>query len=130
MTDDSSSPDKARSFAVRILPVAVDEIDAAATYVASHTDVEHGELWREGLRAQIKLLATSPRQFALISEARIFRREVRHVLYRRTPSSTAYRILFTITDAGEDGPVVTVFHVRHAARRPITAREARGFHGL
>lgn len=55
--------------------------------------------------------------------------EVRRLLYRRTVGSAAYHVLYTVDEAGDDGPRVTVFHIRHAARKPLSAKESRDLRG-
>jgi plasmid stabilization system protein ParE len=127
VTNNDAAADMPPRYAIRILPVALNEIDSVAAYLDAHGAVADTEEWRAGLRKEIARLATVPRQFPIIAEAHMFRREVRQILYRRTASSSPYRVLFSVSDAGDDGPQVTVFHVRHAARRPISRREARDF---
>jgi hypothetical protein len=51
--------------------------------------------------------------------------EVRHIRYQRTSGSAVYHAYYTVTDDGPDGPLVVVFHIRHASRRPLTPKEAR-----
>src|SRR5689334_8669622 len=90
------------------------------------------EMWEEGLEAALATLATMPRSHPFAPEHARFRHEVRQLLYRRPGSSRTspvYRILFSIRDDTPDGPIVVVFHVRHGAQHPITAREARELEG-
>jgi hypothetical protein len=50
------------------------------------------------------------------------------MVYRRpgsSPNSVAYLVLFTVEDNTPDGPRVTILHVRHAARKPLSRAEAR-----
>ena len=89
------------------------------------TGAEAGRAWYDGLRDAIALLSHSPRRSPLISENGRFRAEVRQLLYRRTPHGAAWRILFTVQEAAEDAPTVSILHVRHAAQKPITRAEAR-----
>lgn len=98
-----------------IVEAVVHFIDTAGDYVA--------EQWQEGLYAEFAALATQPRRFAVVPEA-VFRQETRQLLYRRTNQSAAYRLLYIVTE-GDDGPTVTLIHVRHASARPIRRAEAR-----
>jgi hypothetical protein len=47
------------------------------------------------------------------------------LLYQRTPNSAQYKMFYTIAEDGPDGPVITVLHVRHASRTPLTGSEAQ-----
>jgi len=119
-TDDSST-----RYAVRILPIALEEIDAAAIRLAEIAGLDIEDEWRQGISHQIKELSQNPRRHPIIPEQAYFRREVRQTVYRRTPSGPAHRILFVISDTSPDGPLVRVFHVRHASAKPIGRKEAR-----
>lgn len=84
--------------------------------------------WRERLLTAIGTLSENPRRCPLIPEHGRFRRETRQLLYRRTPSGPAWRLLFIIKDAKEDAlepPTVHLIHVRHGAQRLITRTEAK-----
>ena len=83
------------------------------------------DAWRDGLGEAIATLATWPRRCPIVPESSRFRNEVRQLLYRRTASSVAYRILFTVQDDSPDGPVVVILALRHGSARPITRAEAR-----
>ena len=105
---------------------AVRDINIAYVRFAELTTPDIADAWRNGLKEAIAGLATNPRRYPLVPER--FRRKVRHIVYRRQGSKTAYRILFTITgeeEASQDAPTVTILHVRHAASRPISRTQAR-----
>jgi hypothetical protein len=73
-------------------------------------------------------LAMDPRRYPVAREAALFpNREVRQLVYRRTPSSVAYRLLYSVEDApaAGEGPTVRLVHVRHGSAREMTRREAR-----
>jgi plasmid stabilization system protein ParE len=113
-------------YAIRLQERAVRDITAAYIRIEQLVTLEVADQWRDGLRAAVAGLAAAPRRYPLAPEK--FSREVRHLLYRRTGSRAAYRVLFTIS--GEDPrasnpPTVTILHVRHAAARSITRHEAR-----
>lgn len=81
--------------------------------------------WGERFYEALAGLATNPRGHAVAAlETRRFGRETRRLLYRRSSGSVAYHVLFTLADDTPDGPTVTVVHVRHAARKPLTREEA------
>ena len=47
------------------------------------------------------------------------------MVYRRSAVSVAYLVFFSVTDEGEDGPTVSVIHIRHGSRKPMTRAETR-----
>lgn len=85
--------------------------------------------WLVGLREAAGTLNTNPRRFAVRpTESRFIGLPVRRLLYRRPLSSTsspAYHLFYFVEDQSQDGPLVFVFHIRHAARRPMTRRDAK-----
>jgi plasmid stabilization system protein ParE len=115
-----------RIYAVRTTERARRDLDAATIHFAETASPEIAAAWREEILDAFASLATLPRRCSLAPER--FRGEVRHLVYRRPGSRTAYRVLFTITGEEVDSleaPTVTIFHVRHASARPITRSEAR-----
>lgn len=113
-------------YALRLQELAVRNITAAYVRMAELVSPEIADEWRDGLLRDIAGLATYPRRHPLVAEK--FKREVRHFVYSRPKSQTAYRVLFTITGEQQssfDPPTVTILHVRHGATRPITRVEAR-----
>ena len=117
----------APSYAIRFLPRA--ERDAAETVTWMVEMTGSGEVareWYAGLRAAAGTLATLPKRFAVQErESRLLGREVRRLLYRRTPGSAAYHVFYTVAEDSPDGPRVSILHIRHAARRPLSRAEAR-----
>ena len=114
------------TYALRLHERALRDAEEAFAYLSTAALMEIAEEWQQGLADAIASLATYPRRCPLASEQ--FRREVRHLLYRRPGSSVTHRILFTITGDEPDaleGPAVTVLHIRHANARPINRAEAR-----
>lgn len=84
--------------------------------------------WRDGLDELVTHLSTFPRLYVRSEEfSKRLKREIRQATYRRpgAPNSAAYHVLFSVTDEGDDGPTVTLVHLRHASKRPPTAAEAR-----
>lgn len=102
-----------------------DVIDAAFRLAEITQEPTLAQQWAEGLYREVGRLATNPRVYAVTErETRLFGRETRQMLYRRSSSSVAYRVLFTIREAAEEGPTIIVIHVRHGGRRPPTRDEA------
>jgi len=80
---------------------------------------------RDALQEGLAALATMPRSNRIIDEARLFPgREVRQFIARRYSGAAAYRVIYELQDDTPEGPVALVFHVRHAAARPIGRKEA------
>lgn len=115
-------------YAIRLTPRARGEVVEAVVSLAQQIGEASANAWYAGLRTAAGTLATFPRRYrSLPRESRLLGREVRHLLYRPTPhSSAAYHLYYYVSEAGgEDGPRVTIIHIRHAARRPLTPRETR-----
>ena len=123
MSEENDSP---LVYALRILPRAERDIDAHVVRMADVAGSDIARAWHVGLFNDIATLAQNPNRRAAVVENRYFRHDVRQILYRRTPAGPAWRVLFFIDEASEDGPTVNVLHVRHAAQRPISPAEARG----
>ena len=74
---------------------------------------ETGERWFEGMRKAIASLSEMPPDAALLLRARIF-----HLKCANSYTALRnhrYRVLFTI-----EGNTVTVLHIRHGRRHPLT----------
>lgn len=123
----SSPPDADDAFpahALRFSRRALADIDAAHARFVEMVDQEVADDWKDGLLDAIARLATTPGR-QIIPEARRFQQEVRQIIYRRSGSRVAYRVLFTVQASSPDGPIVHIVTVRHGAARPITRAEAR-----
>ena len=123
MTEDA--PER---YALRVQPRAARDIEDHLLRLEKVAGTDVAREWREGLLAAIGRLSDNPRRHARIPEQPRFRHETRQMLYRRTPSGPAWRILFAITGEDEDSPdppTVNLLHVRHGTQRPITRAEAR-----
>ncbi len=98
---------------------------AAWFYFAETANEEIARAWRQGLDAEVAKLAQFPGSWPVAEEDKLFRESVRRMLYRRTPSGPAYRVLFVLRENPDDAPTVVIIHVRHAAQKPMTRKEAR-----
>ncbi len=126
MSDTEDKDEPTRTYALRVTQRAQRDLDAATVYFAETASPEIAVMWREGIYAELASLATFPRRCPRVPEQ--FHREVRQLLYRRSGSQTAYRILFAIAGEEEtspDAPTVIILHVRHTAARPITRTQVR-----
>jgi plasmid stabilization system protein ParE len=113
-----------RVYAVRVTGPARAEIDQAHQRFADYAGEQVANDWEEGLYEAVRTLSYMPRKHALVPESAFFSYEVRSLLYRRRNASSAYRVYFTVRETADDGPVVDLFHVRHASRQPLTRDEA------
>lgn len=112
--------DEPLHYAIRVYEHAVRDINEACIYLAETISVEHANEWKTGLKDALAELSEFPRRCPLVTER--FRREVRHLVYRR------YRVFFTIINedaTSEDPPTVLIMCLRHSASRPLTRREIR-----
>ncbi|MBV9852241.1 MAG: type II toxin-antitoxin system RelE/ParE family toxin [Armatimonadetes bacterium] len=121
----SQNNDESRRYAIRIQPRAERDIEAHTVRMAELAGPDTARAWYEAIFDVVATLAQNPRRYAIVRENNRFRREVRQLLYRRTPQGPAWRILYTVDEGTEDGPTVHLLHVRHGAQRPITQAEAR-----
>ena len=119
------NPDQPLFWAIRFTSRAKAESFAALDYFVDKEGIEIGRAWKKGFDAEVAKLAQFPAMWPLAEEDKLFRESVRRMLYRRTASGPAYRILFVLRENSDDAPTVTIIHVRHAAQKPMTWKEAR-----
>jgi len=117
-------------YAIRFSARADQDVRQAVARLAELTgDVERARAWRDRLLDTVGTLATNPRIFAVhVPASRRFGHQTRRLLFRSTSGSAAYHVYYAVEEKSaesQEGPRVTVLHVRHAARRPITREEAR-----
>ena len=112
-------------WAIRTTKRARSDMEAAEERLADVADEETAEAWSEGLNTEIAKMSQFPTRWPLAEEDKLFRESVRRMLYRRTSSSPAYRVLFVLRQSPDDAPTVTIIHVRHAAQKLMTRKEAR-----
>jgi plasmid stabilization system protein ParE len=101
------------AFRVRTTARAKRDLDAILGWLLSEQAGEAGLRWFQGLREGVASLSEAPRRCMLAPEDEAFPFEVRQLLYGNRPH--VYRILFTI-----DGDSVTVLHIRHGRRLPLS----------
>ena len=112
-------------WAIRPTARADAEIVAASAYFAKSAGIETGRAWLKGIKEEIAKLAQLPTRWPVAEEDKLFREQVRRMLYRRTPGGPAHRILFVLRENPDDAPTVTIIPVRHAAQKPMTRKEAK-----
>ncbi len=122
MASDNEPP---AAWVIRSTKRARSDMEAAEERLAAFAGEDVAEAWSEGLNTEIAKLAQLPMRWPLAEEDKLFRESVRRMLYRRTPSGPAYRALFVLRENPDDAPTVTIIHLRHAAQKPMTRKEAR-----
>ena len=118
-------PDQPLIWAIRFTSRAKADSAAALTYFTNKEGIEIARAWKNGFDAEVAKLAQLPMRWPVAEEDKLFRESVRRLLYRRTPTGPAYRVLFALRQNLDDAPTVTVIHVRHAAQKSMTRKEAR-----
>ena len=127
MSESESEPIK--RYALRFIGDAVQNIEDAFHHQADTAGFDLAQEWRGRLAKEIASLATNPTRFPLAPESRLFRLPVRHLVWRRTVSSVAYRILFWIEENEDDAPAVIILQIRHGSAKPVSRKEARKLQG-
>ena len=112
-------------WAIRFNRRAKSDIAAAWRHFAESASVNIADAWEKELYAEIAKLAQLPTRWPLAEEDKLFRESVRRMLYRRTAGGPAYRVLFVLRENPDDAPTVVIIHIRHAAQKPMTRKEAR-----
>jgi hypothetical protein len=124
-----------RRYAVRTLEKATRDVEKQIQELAEWNGTEETPMpaesvrlaleWHSSFQEAMLSLRDFPSRCPLISERNLFSQDVHQLLFRRSASAPAWRMLFVIEEESEDGPLVQVIHVRHGSRRPITRKEAR-----
>ena len=116
-----------KRYALRYSPRADrDLIQLVVDYADFTEDAFKAVQLRDGIRAKAATLVENPEANQIDEHVAVLMGfPVRHKLYRGTRKSrVAYYIFYRITE-DDDGPRVTLMHIRHAARAPLTKAEAR-----
>lgn len=112
-------------YAIRFRSRARRELNDARTRLAEVTNPEHALDWYNGFLDTLALLADNPNRNAIAYESRYFRDTVHALVYRLTVRGVGYRVFYTIIESEIDVPIVSIMHIRHGARKPMTRAEAR-----
>lgn len=112
-------------WAIRYTQWAIRDISAAWTHFAETVDVDRADAWETGLKAEIAKLAQFPQRFSTGEDDGNFTIPVRRMTYRRTRRGPACFVYFTLRTNADDAPTLLIMHLRHAAKAPLTRREAR-----
>ncbi len=113
-------------YAIRFAGDVPMEIQQEYERLAEISGTEIADDWQDKLMAAVRSLATYPERCALAAEDEHFQHihpglSLRILIYRRTRSGPAWRILMTVHEANAlDPPIVYIRHIWHGARAPIT----------
>ncbi|MDQ2799241.1 MAG: type II toxin-antitoxin system RelE/ParE family toxin [Armatimonadota bacterium] len=109
-------------YAVRLSVLARRQIDEERGRLTLTAGLTTARAWQDGLLAAITSLATYPEGCSLAPENRLLSSMVlRHLIYRRTRSGPAWRIIFSVEEANKNDPAtVRIQHVRHGAQASLT----------
>ena len=128
MSDLPTTPDEPKDYAVRLSERASRDIEqAVADYLDFAENASKARRMFLEMRKFAGRLYWFPDGYAVnASFSQAFGFDVRTVTYRLSKgSSVAYHFVYHITEDGEDGAMVVVLCVRHAARATLTKAEAR-----
>lgn len=103
------------NFTVRLQPAALEDLDAAYLFAASHAPKAAGK-WLERFHQALQTLQHRPDRCPLAPESRRSSRVLREFLYGRRPN--VYRAIYTL-----DGTTVWILRIRRAQRRPFRPEE-------
>lgn len=121
MAEDTEQP---TIWAIRFANRARADVLEAEDYFVEKADAEIARAWSAGLVEETAKLARYPSIWPLAEENSLFKETVHRMLYRRTRTGPAYRVLFVLRQSPDDAPTVGIIHVRRAARAPMTQQEA------
>lgn len=106
------------AYDIRIHDTALEDIDAAASWIAEKASERKASEWIDSLFETIDTLAEIPRRCPLSPEnGKWGPEELRQLLFQDYPSQ--YRILFHISNQ-----IVHILQVRHGARRYLHEDES------
>lgn len=109
------------AFRVEIEPQAFADLDSIARYIRSRSSFDAADSWFTGIMDSIASLARMPARCPVAAESQELGREVRVLLHGRR--NRVYKVYFSIRLTTPSTGTVTVLHVRHWARKPLTPEE-------
>ena len=109
------------AFRVEIQPQALADPDSIADNIKARSSFATAEKWFNGVLDDIASLKGVPERCSVAPESEDLDREVRVLLHGRRNRS--YKIYFSVHHETAISGVVSIFHVRHWARRPVHADE-------
>ncbi len=104
-------------FQVRLQTAALQDLDAAYQYAASHAPAPAAR-WLGRFKAALKTLEHNPERCPLAPESLKSSRQLREFLFGKRPF--VFRVIFTV-----DEDCVRILRICRAQRRPLTQDELR-----
>lgn len=128
----SSADEEPISYPIRLTGSARKDIDDAHIRFVTFGGERLADEWKESLFAELQRLGGMAKGYPVtVLESRLLKIEVRAFTFERRRSAVSYRVLYAVVSdeqhelAGAgDPPFVLLLHVHHAARRPMTRKEA------
>lgn len=115
-------------YCLRLTRTGREDLEAAHDYLRELAGYLIADRWEEGLDEAVRLLALTPHLQVAERESKLLNREVRRMVYQRDGSSLKYLLFYVISEdvtAPGGRGYVSIFHIRHGARRPMTRQEAQ-----
>ena len=108
-------------FRVEIAPRAFNDLDEIADYIKRNGSFRQAQEWFQSIIDAIQTLRDMPSRCPVADESEDLGQEVRVLLHGRR--NRKYKVYFSIEHKGRSPGKVCVFHVRHWARKGLTADE-------
>jgi plasmid stabilization system protein ParE len=115
------------AFEVLITEQAFADLDAITGYIKENSSLERARKWFSAIVGTIETLRELPARRPLAEESEEVGQEVRLLLHGRR--NRAYKIYFNVHYDTLQTGTVRVFHIRHWARKGVTADEFRKLMG-
>jgi len=111
---------------IRFTDEAAADVLKVCQYLTETAGEAAADRWEDGLLERLRMLSLTPLAGAVAAEADLFTPPLpRHIVYRQSRRGTAFRVLYQVHEDTPDGPQVMVISVRHGARGPMTAEDAK-----
>jgi plasmid stabilization system protein ParE len=109
------------AFHVEIQPQAFDDLDSIAKFIKTSSSFATAEKWFNGIMGEIASLEEMPERCPIAPESDDLPRQVRVLLHGRR--NRTYKVYFGVQQTTPGHGVVSIYHVRHYARKPLTNEE-------
>jgi plasmid stabilization system protein ParE len=109
------------AFRVEIQPQAFDDLDRLADYIKARGSLRAAEKWFNGIIDEIASLKELPQRCPIAPESEELGQEVRVLFFGRR--NRRYKVYFSITHQTPTTGLVSIFHIRHWAKQPLSNEE-------
>ena len=111
------------AFRVEISPQAFTDLDDIADYITRHGSFDRAEEWFNGIISAIRTLEDLPSRCPVADESEDLEQEAHVLLDGRR--NRKYRVYYSIQQRTPSKGTVSVFHVRHWARKSLSPDQLR-----